>query len=151
MSATIGGLNPLIQLGQLNRVRGSVSFPNFSGLNVTAPYLAPEGIMFTRKGQTTTNLPAMVGIVPSQEPYQMVGLAISLLRTVGLAQVFETQLQNNSYLGPATVRPDAATLSPYNFLAVSIIDIGELRFNGTTPIYGVELEGYYPVNSSMFG
>ena len=36
--------NPLVPQGLLNRVRGSVVFPAFSTLNVTAPYLAADGI-----------------------------------------------------------------------------------------------------------
>lgn len=151
MSGSIGGLNPLINLGILNRVRGSVQFPNFTGLNITAPYLSPEGISLTRESPANTNIPTMVGIVPSPEPYQQMLLTVGLLRTTGLAQLYETQMQNATFLGPCTVRTDSITLPPFNLLSMSITTVGELRFNGTTPMYGVELRGYYPVNSSLFG
>lgn len=151
MSGSIGGLNPLTPQGVLNRVRGSLQFPNFSSLNVTASYLGAEGISLSRTTKVTTPIPTMTGIVQSPEPFQLILLTVALLRTQGLAQQFETQLQLNSLLGPATVRTDAVTLPPYSLLNMAISQVGELRFNGTTPMYGVELEGYMLVNSSLFG
>lgn len=151
MSGTISGLNPLIPQGILNRVRGSLQIPDFSNLNVTAPYLGPEGISLSRESPANTNLPTMTGIVPSPEPYQQVLLTVALNRTQGLASLYEQQFQANTYLGLVVVRTDAATLPTYNLYSMSLVTVGELRFNGTTPMYGIELRGYYPVNSSMFG
>lgn len=151
MSASIGGLNPLIQQGVLNKVRGSIQIPNFTSLNVTASYLGAEGISLTRTTKVTTPYPTMTGLVQSPEPFQMVMLGVSLLRTQGLASLYEQQMQLNTLLGPITVRTDAVTLPPYNLLNAAISQVGELRFNGTTPMYGVEIEAYMLMNSSLFG
>ena len=36
--------NPLIDQGVLNRIKGNVTWNNFPGLNVTAPFLDKDGI-----------------------------------------------------------------------------------------------------------
>ena len=41
--------NPLIDQGVLNRIRGSVQWADFPGLNVTAPFLDREGINLRKK------------------------------------------------------------------------------------------------------
>lgn len=150
-STSIPGLNPLVPQGILNRVRGSVSIPNYPTLNITASYLGQEGISLVRESPANTNLPQMTGVVASPEPYQQVLLTVALIRTQALAQAFETQLQLNTFLGPIVVRPDSGALNSYNLYSMSIRTVGELRFNGTTAMFGVEIAGIYPSNSSLFG
>ena len=60
--------NPLIQLGSLNRLRGSILFDDFPALNVTAQFMTKEAIKLGIDGDMTQFLAAMAGAVTSQEP-----------------------------------------------------------------------------------
>lgn len=143
--------NPLIDQGVLNRVRASVTWTNFPGLNVTAPFLDRDGITLRRTGPATTSHPTMTGLVKSPEAYVPVQVTIALLRTQQLCAAYQLQEQVSTLLGPCTVYPDVTTgLAPYSLLNMSIDNLGELLLNGSTPIYGVECSGYWVVNNSLF-
>ncbi|MWU29142.1 hypothetical protein GP934_27470, partial [Escherichia coli] len=61
--------NPMIPVGTLNRVRASVKFTSHSELNVSASFLAKEGVELSFQGNITEFLPAMTGAVQSPQPY----------------------------------------------------------------------------------
>jgi len=143
--------NPLIPQGVLNRLSGSVTWTNFPSLNVTSPFLMPNGITLAFQGVTTEVIKTMTGIVPSPEPYQMVNITMNLLKTQALANLYEQQRQSNAILGPCTVRGDASPLQPYQFLGGFIENVAGLDFSGTTAIYPVSCVAYLPINSSAFG
>lgn len=142
--------NPLVDQGTINRLRGSVVFAALSELNVTAPFLAPEGIGLTLEGEATTIIKTMTGTVTSPEPYQMVTVTVHLLRTQSLADDWKTQQQVNTQLGECSVRPDSAKLSPYDLYNCAITQVGELVFNGQSAGYGVSFQGYWPINSDLW-
>lgn len=144
--------NPLIDQGVLNRVRGSVVWPNFPQLNVTAPFLDKEGINFRLSGDASLQHGTMTGVVQSPEPYMPCDVVIALLRTQGLSNLYKNQMEDNVILGGGVVYPDVAGggLSQYQLNNMSIVQVGELLFNGTTPMYAVTCRGYYVVNNSLF-
>jgi hypothetical protein len=143
--------NPLIDQGILNRVLGAVTWNNFPGLNVTAPFLDKEGINLRKEGEASLQHGTLTGLVQSPEPYMPISVVISLLKTQQLSDLYKSQMELNSVLGPGTVYPDVSTgLTPYALYNMSIQSVGELLFNGTTPIFGVTCRGYWPVNSSLF-
>lgn len=144
--------NPLIDQGFLNRVKGQVVFTNFPSLNVTAPYLGREGINMRLTGNAAAQLGTLTGTVPSPECYMPVTLAIALLKTQSLAEAFKTQLESNSLLGPCTVWPDVQLggISSFQLNNMVIETPGDQVFNGTTPLFGVSLSGYYTVNNNLF-
>jgi hypothetical protein len=143
--------NPLIDQGVLNRVKGSVTWAGFPQLNVTAPFLDREGINLRLEGESSLQHGTMTGVVQSPEPYMPISVVIALLKTQALSDLYKTQMEANSLLGPGTVYPDVTTgLSPYALLNVAIQSVGELLLNGTTPIFGVTCRGYYTVNNSLF-
>lgn len=143
--------NPLISQGVLNRLKASVTVPTFPTLNVTASYLNKAGIKLAREGNATTMLPSMVGIVPSPEPYLLTNVTIHLLKTQALSQQYEIQLQKNSLIGNIVVRPDvAAGLGAFDFFQCAIQSVDELDFSGENAGYAVRIQGYYPINSSLF-
>ncbi len=143
--------NPLIDQGVLNRVRASVTWTNFSALNVTAPFLDKEGINLRLEGEASLQHGTMTGLVQSPEPYMPVSVVIALLRTQSLSEAYKAQMETQSVLGPGTVYPDVSSgLSPYSLQNMSIQSVGELLLNGTTPIFGVTCRGYYVVNNSLF-
>src|SRR5665213_159645 len=117
----MAALNQLIQLGKLNRLVASVGFPAFSALNITAPFLTKAGLRFAMAGDGMPHIPAMIGTVPSPEPYVMVDITVNLLKTLGLVAAFQAQQQADSFLGPCTVRPDVTTgLQPWSLFNVTI-------------------------------
>lgn len=142
--------NPQIAQGTLNRLRGSVTIPDFPNLNVTASYLGKDGISLAFEGVTTTYIETMVGAVTSLEPYQMVSLRISLLRTQSLAAQYENQRSSSSLLGDVTVRQDTTAQAPYTLTNCSIENVGELKFNGQDAGYGVIIKGYLQLNNDMW-
>lgn len=143
--------NPLIEQGIINRILGSVTWASFPGLNVTAPFLDKDGITLRKEGEASLQHGTMTGLVQSPEPYMPVTVVIALLKTQQLSDQYKSQMESNSVLGQGTVFPDVSTgLTPYALYNMSIQSVGELIFNGTTPIFAVSCRGYWPINNSLF-
>jgi hypothetical protein len=143
--------NPLVAQGSLNRVRASVSWPNFPELNITAPYLGADGIRLALEGESTVFLPTMTGAVTSPQPYMMISLTTNLIKTQALADAYKAQMESNALLGDGVVRPDVSSgLSPYPVTNCAIESVRELAFNGSDAGFVVTIKGYYLVNSSLF-
>lgn len=143
--------NPLVDQGVLNRVRGSVVWTNFPNLNVTAPYLDREGINLRLTGNASAQLPTLTGTVQSPECYLPISVVIALLKTQKLADQYKSQMEDNSVIGPGTVWPDVSSgLSSYQLQNCAIENVGDLLFNGTTPIWAVTCTGFYVINNSLF-
>lgn len=143
--------NPLIDQGVLNRVKGSVTWNNFPALNVTAPFLDKEGINLRKEGEATAQHGTMTGLVQSPEPYMPISVVVALLKTQALSEAYKAQMQINTILGPGMVFPDVSTgLTPYALNNMAIMSVGELLFNGTTPIFAVTCRGYWIINNSLF-
>lgn len=142
--------NPLIDQGSLNRIRGSITIPNFPALNITAPYLGKQGIRLALQGESVVYLPTMTGAVTSQEPYMMIEVAATLLKTQPLSNQFKLQMESSALIGDISVRPDAAQLGIYEVVNSSIKGVREMSFAGDEPGWVVTLGGYYLVNNSLF-
>lgn len=142
--------NPLAPQGTLNRLVASVTWPLFPQLNVTPSFLNREGISLAFEGEATRFLPTMTGAVTSPEPYQMISLTINLLKTQGLATLYETQRQVQSLIGNGVVRPDTVALPPYDLFNCGIMNVRELRFSGEDAGYAVSISGYIPLNSALW-
>lgn len=142
--------NPLVDQGTLNRLKASVSFDNFPGLNITAPYLGRAAIRLALQGAASKPIPTMTGIVQSPEAYQMVEVRASLIRAQVIADRYKSQMEDSCLIGDFTVRPDAAALSPYSVLNGSIQTVSEQEFSGESEAYVVVLTGYYLINASLW-
>lgn len=141
---------PLIAQGTLNRLRGSVVFAEAQDLNITAPFLGPEGINLTPEGEISDTLPTMTGSVPSPVPYQFMTVEVELLKTQTFSDRFKRRIEVNSFVGPMVVRPDAKTLSNYLIFNASIVAAGPGRLNGTSAAFVVAIRGYYLINASLY-
>lgn len=146
----IPGSNPLVPLGQLNRLRASVLWTSFPNLNVTRSFLGKEGIRFTEEGDAVPMLEAMTGVVPSPEAYVLVAFRIALLKSQALSDAYKQQRALNALLGNCTIRPDASTLSPFQLYNCAIVSVEAMQFNGEEVIFPVNCRGTYPQNSSLF-
>jgi len=136
--------------GSLNRLRGSVTFPNNTFLNITAPFLGPEGINLSLEGATTDILETMTGTINSPAAYQMATVEVELLKTQSFSDLFKQQIQTNAVIGPFVVRPDSLTLSNYYIYNGSIANAAPGRLNGRAAGFVVTLRGYYLINSSLY-
>lgn len=142
--------SPQISQGVLNRLIASVIWTSYPQLTITAPFLGRDGISLAFEGNAVEFLPTLTGNVNSPEPFQMVTLTMHLLKTQGIAQLYESQRQTNAQLGTGTVRPDAATLGPYKLLNAAIESVRELAFSGQNAEYVVTCRATYPINSALW-
>lgn len=140
---------PAIQ-GTINKARGSLIFTSNSQLNVTAPFLGQAGISATRNTPATRNIPTMTGTVPSYELMQEMTIEVNLLRTQFLANLYETQIQADSFIGDMVFTSDSATLTQYQYYNGTILDVAPIRANGSDAGYVVTIGAFYPVNQSAF-
>ena len=142
--------SPQIAQGTLNRLRGSIVVPSYPQLIVTGPFLGKGGIVLAFEGTTTTTIPTMTGTVQSPEPYQPVVVTATLLKTNGLAALWEVQRQLLSLIGDVNIIPDTSALPIYTINNCCIQNVRELNFAGEDANYGVTISGYYQINSSLW-
>lgn len=143
--------NPLIDQGVLNRLKGSMYWSAFPQLNVTAPFLDRDGINLRLEGEMSMQHGTMTGLVQSPEPYVPVSLVMAMLKPQALSDAYKTQWENNVVLGQGTVWPDVTTgLSQFQLYNMSIQSVGDLLFNGTTPIFAVTCRGFYVINNKLW-
>jgi hypothetical protein len=136
--------------GVLNRLRGSIVFPQFPQYNITAPFLGDEGINLTPGGDITDILPTMTGTVQSPAPYQMYTVEVALLKTQSFSDQFKRKLELDANVGNFVVRPDSPTLGNYIIQNAAITNAGPGRLNGRSVGFAVTLVGYYSVNNSLY-
>lgn len=147
--------NPNIAQGTLNRLVASVTWANFTTLNVTPSYLNREAIRLALEGQSVVYLPTIAGAVTSPEPYMMISVTMHLLKTQGLAGSYKAQMETNALLGNGVVRPDVAQsqggIPPFDIINCAITGVRELDFSGNDAGFAVTCRGYYLVNSNLWG
>jgi hypothetical protein len=142
--------NLLVPQGSLNRLRASVVFDSFPELNITSSYLGREGIRFAIEGNATDYLQTMTGAVTSPVPYMLCTLTINLIKSQPLANLYKRQFEDNTLVGHATVRPDAATIEPFAINNVALEGIGPMSYAGEDPVFVITAKGYILVNAGFF-
>lgn len=142
--------SPNANLGNLNRLLGSVIFPENTGLNVTPSYLAKDAISWAPQGQATAVLQGLTGVVPSPEPYMVVRVTIHLLKSIALADAWLTQVEQDTMIGDATFRFDSPVMNPRSLSNCSIVSINEVSGSGMDPGLVITIEGGWSINSQMW-
>lgn len=142
--------NPMINPGVLNRVRGSVKYTDFPQLNVSASYLAREGIELTFSGDLVDSLPAMTGVVQSPQPFIQLSARIHLVRSQALANIYKQQWQTNSLLGNVRLYTDSSNFGDFDLFNVALNNVADMSVNGTDPAVIVTIAGTYYINSSLW-
>lgn len=143
--------NPQIPQGGLNRLIASVNWAAFPGLNITPSFLGKNGIHLRLEGKAVDILPSMVGIVTSPAPYMMFAMVCELLKSQTFSDRFKQQIETNAVIGDATVWPDSTTLGAFQLTNTSLTEVRDLPFNGQDAVFAVTVEGYYQVNSGLWG
>lgn len=142
--------NPMISPGTLNRVRASVKYTDHSELNVSASYLAKEGVEITFQGNIVESLQAMTGVVQSPQPYLLSQVKIHLLRSQALATLYKKQWEKNGLVGGIRLYTDSNTFGEFDLSNVAITSVGDMTFAGGEPGVVITLTGTYYVNSDMW-
>lgn len=142
--------NPMIPVGVLNRVRASIKFSNHSELNVSASYLAKEGVELVFQGNMTDFLPAMTGAVQSPQPYMIMQAKVHLVRSQALAAQYKTQWETNTAIGDAKLYSDSSTFGDFELLNTAITNVQDMSFAGGQPGVAITITGTYYINSEMW-
>lgn len=142
--------NPNLIPGNINRIRGTILIPANPTLNVTASYLTSEGISITPQSAVATVLAGMASTVISEEPYQMVQVRASLLRTLALAEAYLEQIKQSPVVGQITVTPDTNVISPFILYNASIVNWQELSFAGRSADFAVVFAGYFNISNDLW-
>ena len=142
--------NPLVPQGTINRLLASIIWNDYPSLNITASFLAPEAIDLTLEGSATLPLPTMTGIVTSPEPYQLARFQAHLIRSQFLPSAYKLQMETSTLLGDCTIRPDTATLPPYQISNCSIMGVDRMAFAGRDAGWVISFTGAYYINSSLW-
>jgi hypothetical protein len=142
--------NPNVPQGTLNKLRVSINWNSFQALNVTPSFLAKGMVTLQFASEATSFIETAAGVIQSPQPYVMTQMAIHLLRTQGLAQLYENQWRTNSNMGTGTVRGDAAATGPWELQNCGILNVEQMNFDGTSGEYVVSIKGYYPVNANLW-
>lgn len=142
--------NPQVQQGTLNRLRASVVYAGFAALNITAAYLAREGISMAFDNDAGLLIGTMTGGVTSPEPYQMATVTIHMLKTQALSNAYKAQFETLVNVGDFQVIPDAATLDNYQLSNGILQGVQEMTLDGNQPGFVVRLKGIYFTNASLY-
>lgn len=142
--------NPMISPGVLNRVRASVKFTDHPELNVSASYLAKEGVEISFQGNIVEPLPAMTGVVQSPQPYVLAQAKIHLLRSQAMAAQYKNQIEEDGIVGDVRLYTDSSTFGEFDLVNTAITSVGDMTFAGGDPGVVITLTGTYYVNSAMW-
>ncbi len=142
--------NPMIPVGVLNRVRASIKFSDHPELNVSASYLAKEGVELVFQGNMTDFLPAMTGAVQSPQPYMIMQAKVHLVRSQALGAQYKTQWETNTAIGDAKVYSDSSTFGDFEVLNTAITNVQDMSFAGGQPGVAITITGTYYINSEMW-
>ena len=142
--------NPMIPVGVLNRVRASIKFTDHSELNVSASYLAKEGVELVFQGNMTDFLPAMTGAVQSPQPYMIMQAKVHLLRSQALGAQYKTQWEANTAIGDAKIYSDSSTFGDFEVMNTAITNVQDMSFAGGEPGVAITITGTYYINSEMW-
>jgi hypothetical protein len=144
------GPNPLVALGKLNRLRGSIMIPKFPQLNITASCLGRDGIRMAYEGNLTDMLPQMVGQVQSPSVYLPASLSVQIVKTLPIASAYYQQMLDDCDMGDITFRADASNLPPFEIQNCSIQALEGFDANGTSAAWPIRFGGTWYVNSSLW-
>lgn len=139
-----------VNQGTINRLRGGVSFTDHPELNVTSSYLGEEAVTVTPQGDVTHIIPTLTGIVTSPEPYQIIEVAINLVRSMALADSFKKQIEKLSIVGDVVVRSDSTTMSDYHLSNCAIKSVDAIKQDGKNASWMIHISGVYAINSDLY-
>jgi hypothetical protein len=142
--------NPNIAQGTLNRLIGSLIWVDAPELNVTASFLMPEGMDINFEGSATDPLNSMTGIVMSPAPYQVARVAVHLLKSQSLSDVYKTRLETTTMVGNFTIQTDSRKLGKYQFVNGALTGVNNISIAGRDAGFVVGIVAEYHINSGLW-
>ena len=142
--------NPMPNLGNLNRVRASVTFPGFTSLNITSSQMGKRFVSVVFDEDFVTQIQQGVGIINSPEPYVMSTITCDIMRTLPLAQAFISQIQDTAVLGTVKVYSDTSAFIPPTIYNASVIKADPNAFDGTQGVLALTIRGIFYPNSNLW-
>lgn len=143
--------NPVVNQGALNRARPSLIVPAFPNLNIIQSSMGKMGIRIAFEGSAVPMIDTMTGMVTSPEPYLPAVVTVQILRTMNLAALWRSQMENQSgVVGQVNVVTDSSVWVDYTFLNMAMQQPHEIPMDGTDPHFYVVLRGTYPINAALF-
>ena len=140
----------LVPPGTINKLLTSVIFQSNPQLNITADLTTPAMVRFRTEGEASKAIPLTTSSLPSPQPYQTAVLTCSLVRSQGIAQIWESQRQTNSLIGSLLGYPDTTGLFAYLVTNCSIMNVEDQAWDGETGAYVVSIRGTYQINSALY-
>ena len=142
--------NPNLIPGNINRIRGTILVPGNASLNITAPYLGADGIVISPQSPVATVLQGMASTVNSEEPYQVVQVRATILKSLALSAAYINQIQNSPTIGQISVNPDTNVMSPFVLYNTTIINWQEISMAGKQADFAVIFSGYYNISNDLW-
>ncbi|WP_181163843.1 hypothetical protein [Burkholderia gladioli] len=142
--------NPLVSQGTLNRIRCSILVPNFTSLNITAPYMGKSFARIALEGDFTDQTGTATGLVNSPAPYVPATITVGILRTQALSSAWRAQWESNSVLGQVKINSDSAAFDAFTLYDTAIRHFDPNAFDGMDPVCMLVLRGSYPINNDLW-
>ena len=142
--------NPLIAQGSLNRLRSSVTVPDFPALNITSSYMGKSFVTVTFDGDFDKLIGTGTGAVTSPEPYVEANVVVSLLRTQALSGAWLAQAQTLSDIGDVSIFPDSTAFPEIDLVSCVIQHVDPGVYDGLDPIVKLNLKGVFLINNNLW-
>lgn len=142
--------NPNLIPGNLNRVRASIIVPGNEILNIPAEYQAKEGIVIAPQSAVVTQMQGMTTVVNSEEPYQLVQITVSVIKSLAISAQYLEAIQNGPVLGNITVVPDTNVMGKFNLLNAAILNWNQVSMAGLQPDFTIIMQGQYNVSNDLW-
>ena len=137
--------------GTMNRALTSVSVIDFPELNITSGFFGTKLARFTFEGATADQIPTLTGSVPSGRLFQMFTATIYLVQSQSLAAAWEQVRLTNSTIGDVIFVTASPTLPNYYVRNCILQNISDIDATGESVDFPLTIQGYYPINSALFG
>jgi hypothetical protein len=136
--------------GTINKARGSFTFEDLPGLNITAPFLHKDApIRLTRNGDVVTTIETLMGRVGDPQPYQTVTVSVTLNRAMSLANAWESQIQDSGMIGNGTLKSDCTQFQNMKLVNITIKNAGDINIGNGDVAYRIDFEATYEINNFM--
>lgn len=143
-------INQSIDLGTINRIRGSIVLPSNTNLNITAKCINQEGIVVEPMSGGGDLLEQMSGAVVSLKPYVLVRVTFGVLRTLSIGTLWYKQWLSNSAIGDLNITP-VTSVAPEHYITNAVITgVGRIGENGATADLPITLTGSMIINSELW-
>jgi len=136
--------------GNLNRVRASIIVPGNATLNIPAQFQAKEGIIVAPQTPVVTQMQGMTTIINSEEPYQLLQITVSVIKSLAISATYLDAIRNSPILGDITVVPDTTTIPKFTIFNAAILNWNQISMAGLQPDFTLTIQGQYSISNDLW-